>query len=113
MGFNRVEINEILYFLDENIENPSLNEVNNQIFDPILLLSVDQLELTERTLNYLRAEDIYRVGDLVQLTEVNLLRTPNLGKKSNTEIKDALESYGLSLGTQVSGWQHMDLRVDN
>ena len=61
-------------------------------FDPILLRPVDELELTVRSANCLKAENIYYIGDLVQRTEVELLRTPNLGKKSLTEIKEVLQS---------------------
>ena len=60
--------------------------------DPILLRPVDDLELTVRSANCLKAENIYYIGDLVQRTEVELLKTPNLGKKSLTEIKDVLAS---------------------
>lgn len=72
--------------------------------DPILLRPVDELELTVRSANCLKAENINYIGDLVQRTEVELLRTPNLGKKSLTEIKEVLESHGLSLGMRVEGW---------
>ena len=69
--------------------------------DPILLRPVDDLELTVRSANCLKAENIYYIGDLVQRTEVELLKTPNLGKKSLTEIKDVLASRGLSLGMRL------------
>lgn len=72
--------------------------------DPILTRPVDELELTVRSANCLKAENINYIGDLVQRTEVELLRTPNLGKKSLTEIKEVLESHGLSLGMRVEGW---------
>ena len=72
--------------------------------DPILMRPVDELELTVRSANCLKAENINYIGDLVQRTEVELLRTPNLGKKSLTEIKEVLESHGLSLGMRVEGW---------
>ncbi len=72
--------------------------------DPILMRPVDELELTVRSANCLKAENINYIGDLVQRTEVELLRTPNLGKKSLTEIKEVLESHGLSLGMRVDGW---------
>ena len=97
MGFNRVEINEILYFVDEITEKNSLNELNEQTINRILLLSIDELEFTVRSSNCLKSEGVYRVGDLVQLTEANLLSSPNLGKKSIAEIKDILELYSLSL----------------
>ncbi len=73
-------------------------------FDPILLKLVDDLELTVRSANCLKAEEIHYIGDLVQRTEVELLKTPNLGKKSLTEIKDVLASKGLSLGMHIHNW---------
>jgi len=72
--------------------------------DPILLRPVDDLELTVRSANCLKAENIYYIGDLIQRTEVELLKTPNLGKKSLTEIKDVLASRGLSLGMRLENW---------
>ena len=80
--------------------------------DPILLRPVDELELTVRSANCLKAESINYIGDLVQRTEVELLRTPNLGKKSLTEIKDVLASHGLSLGMQLENWPPPSLRSD-
>lgn len=73
-------------------------------FDPIFLQPVDDLELTVRSANCLKAEQIYYIGDLVQRTENNLLKTPNLGKKSLQEIKDVLAQRGLSLGTKLENW---------
>jgi DNA-directed RNA polymerase subunit alpha len=78
--------------------------------DPILLRPVDELELTVRSANCLKAENIYYIGDLIQRTEVELLRTPNLGKKSLTEIKDVLASHGLSLGLQLENWPPASIR---
>jgi DNA-directed RNA polymerase subunit alpha len=72
--------------------------------DPILLRPVDDLELTVRSANCLKAENIYFIGDLIQRTEVELLKTPNLGKKSLTEIKDVLATKGLSLGMRLENW---------
>ncbi len=72
--------------------------------DPILLRPVDDLELTVRSANCLKAESIYYVGDLIQRTEVELLKTPNLGKKSLTEIKEVLAMRGLSLGMRLENW---------
>ena len=76
--------------------------------DPGLLRKVDELELTVRSANCLKAEGIERVGDLIQRTETDLLRTPNLGKKSLTEIKDVLAKQGLALGTALDGWPPVD-----
>ena len=80
--------------------------------DPILLRPVDDLELTVRSANCLKAENIYYIGDLVQRSEVELLKTPNLGKKSLTEIKDVLASRGLSLGMRLENWPPASLKDD-
>lgn len=80
--------------------------------DPILLRPVDDLELTVRSANCLKAENIYYIGDLIQRTEVELLKTPNLGKKSLTEIKDVLASYGLSLGMRLENWPPPNVESD-
>ncbi len=71
---------------------------------PILMRPVDELELTVRSANCLKAENIYYIGDLVQRSETELLKTPNLGRKSLNEIKEVLASRGLSLGTRLEGW---------
>ncbi len=81
--------------------------------DPVLMRPVDELELTVRSANCLKAESINYIGDLVQRTEVELLRTPNLGKKSLTEIKEVLASHGLALGTKLENWPPPVLRQDN
>jgi DNA-directed RNA polymerase subunit alpha len=81
--------------------------------DPILLRPVDELELTVRSANCLKAESINYIGDLVQRTEVELLRTPNLGKKSLTEIKQVLESHGLTLGMRLKNWPPPSLRPED
>jgi len=81
--------------------------------DPILIRPVDDLELTVRSANCLKAENIYYIGDLIQRTEVELLKTPNLGKKSLTEIKDVLGTHGLSLGMRLENWPPVDLRKDH
>src|SRR5690606_28104089 len=81
--------------------------------DPILLRPVDELELTVRSANCLKAENIMYIGDLVQRTEVELLRTPNLGKKSLTEIKEVLEQHGLSLGMRLENWPPPSLRPEH
>lgn len=73
--------------------------------DPIYLLPVDDLELTVRSANCLKAENIFLIGDLVQRTENQLLKTPNLGRKSLTEIKEVLANRGLTLGMKLDGWE--------
>jgi len=78
-------------------------------FDPQLLAAVDELELTVRAANCLKAEQIYYIGDLIQKTEQDLLRTPNLGRKSLNEIKEVLTDKGLELGTAIANWPPVDL----
>lgn len=81
----------------------------NQI-DPLLLRPVDDLELTVRAANCLKAENIYYIGDLVQRSEYDLLKTPNLGKKSLLEIKSVLAQRGLSLGMTIEPWPPAELQ---
>ncbi|MFM8901316.1 MAG: DNA-directed RNA polymerase subunit alpha [Burkholderiales bacterium] len=85
---------------------------SNAQFDPILLRPVDELELTVRSANCLKAENIYYIGDLIQRTETELLKTPNLGRKSLNEIKEVLASRGLTLGARLENWppQGLDKR---
>lgn len=81
-----------------------------QAINPIFLRPVDDLELTVRSANCLKAESIFYIGDLVQRTENDLLKTPNLGKKSLTEIKNVLASHGLGLGTRLDNWPPSSLK---
>jgi len=81
--------------------------------DPVLLRPVDDLELTVRSANCLKAENIFYIGDLIQRTEVELLKTPNLGRKSLTEIKDILALKGLSLGMRLENWPPEGLAEHN
>jgi DNA-directed RNA polymerase subunit alpha len=81
------------------IEAPKTPQV-----DPILLRPVDDLELTVRSANCLKAENIYYIGDLIQRTETELLKTPNLGRKSLNEIKEVLAARGLTLGMKLENW---------
>ena len=97
--------NQLSVFVDLEAEEAIETAANNEpSIDPILLRPVDDLELTVRSANCLKAESIYYIGDLIQRTEVELLKTPNLGKKSLTEIKDVLASRGLSLGMRLENW---------
>jgi len=93
---------------DEEVED----EKSETEIDPILVRPVDDLELTVRSANCLKAENIYYIGDLIQRTEVELLKTPNLGKKSLTEIKDVLGTHGLSLGMRLENWPPANLREE-
>jgi DNA-directed RNA polymerase subunit alpha len=95
---------QLAVFVDLEAQE-QVKPVQKQVeIDPILLSPVDDLELTVRSANCLKAENIYYIGDLIQRTEVELLKTPNLGKKSLTEIKDVLASHGLSMGTRLENW---------
>jgi len=95
--FAQLEGNELAAF-DAPVQRSS------QQFDPILLRPVDELELTVRSANCLKAENIYYIGDLIQRTENELLKTPNLGRKSLNEIKEVLASRGLTLGMRLESW---------
>ncbi|MFO1181910.1 DNA-directed RNA polymerase subunit alpha [Ottowia sp.] len=87
----------------DGLFEPTQQRVPHQ-FDPILLRPVDELELTVRSANCLKAENIYYIGDLIQRTENELLKTPNLGRKSLNEIKEVLASRGLTLGMKLENW---------
>lgn len=103
---------QLAVFVDLEGEKQSAPEQKEEAIDPILLRPVDDLELTVRSANCLKAENIYYIGDLIQRTEVELLKTPNLGKKSLTEIKDVLASRGLSLGMRLENWPPASLKND-
>jgi DNA-directed RNA polymerase subunit alpha len=96
--------------LEESAQSDT--QILEEKIDPVLLRSVDDLELTVRSANCLKAENIYYIGDLIQRTEVELLKTPNLGKKSLTEIKDVLATRGLSLGVKLENWPPASLQRD-
>ncbi|MBX2807983.1 MAG: DNA-directed RNA polymerase subunit alpha [Cellvibrionaceae bacterium] len=104
---------QLAVFVDLENEKLSEPEEKEEEIDPILLRPVDDLELTVRSANCLKAENIYYIGDLVQRTEVELLKTPNLGKKSLTEIKDVLASRGLSLGRRLENWPPASLKIED
>ncbi len=102
-------VNQLESFVDlKTIVPPKKKEVKSE-FNPILLCSVDDLELTVRSANCLKTESIHYIGDLVQKTEIDLLKTPNLGKKSLTEIKDVLATKGLKLGIKLDNWPPSNL----
>ena len=100
---------QLSVFVDLETEEEGANEEEENQIDPALLRPVDELELTVRSANGLKAEQVMYIGDLVQKTEVELLRTPNLGKKSLTEIKEILESNGLTLGMKLENWPPSNL----
>ncbi len=104
---------QLAVFVDLEGEKETEPEQKEDQIDPILLRPVDDLELTVRSANCLKAENIYYIGDLIQRTEVELLKTPNLGKKSLTEIKDVLASRGLSLGMRLENWPPASLKTSD
>lgn len=104
---------QLAAFVDLKGDHEPVIEHQEDEIDPILLRPVDDLELTVRSANCLKAENIYYIGDLIQRTEVELLKTPNLGKKSLTEIKDVLASRGLSLGMRLDNWPPASLKKDD
>ena len=91
-----------------NFEEPRREEVAPSIpelaFNPALLKKVDELELSVRSANCLKNDNIIYIGDLIQKTEAEMLRTPNFGRKSLNEIKEVLAQMGLHLGMEVTGW---------
>ena len=95
---------QLSVFVDLESQEEVEEEDTAAVIDPILLRPVDDLELTVRSANCLKAESIYYIGDLIQRAETDLLKTPNLGKKSLTEIKDVLASHSLSLGMRLENW---------
>jgi DNA-directed RNA polymerase subunit alpha len=105
----RILVNQLSVFADlEGTPAESESPRSPQV-DPLLLRPVDDLELTVRSANCLKAENIYFIGDLIQRSETELLRTPNLGRKSLNEIKDVLASRSLSLGMKLENWPPADL----
>ncbi len=103
---------QLTVFVDFKAKLEEKAEEAKQEIDPILLRPIDDLELTVRSANCLKAESIYYIGDLVQRGEVELLKTPNLGKKSLNEIKDVLASHGLTLGQKLENWPPAGLQTD-
>lgn len=103
---------QLSVFVDLKGEKQKEPAIANAEIDPLLLRPVDDLELTVRSANCLKAENIFSIGDLVQKTEVELLKTPNLGKKSLTEIKDVLSARGLALGMHLEGWPPEGISIE-
>ena len=101
---------QISVFVDLESPDAAVSEAAEPDVNPILLRPVDDLELTVRSANCLKAENIFFIGDLIQRTEFELLKTPNLGKKSLTEIKDVLAQHQLSLGMKLENWPPASLR---
>ena len=98
---------QLSVFVDEELVSRKEKRKDKYDFDPLLLRSIEELELTVRSTNCLKAENIFLIGDLIQRSEMDLLKTPNLGKKSLNEIKDELASRGLAMGTVLKNWPPM------
>ena len=105
----KILVEQLIVFTQ--LEHEGLSELGTGLREPegpepapILMRPVDELALTVRSANCLKAENIYYIGDLVQRSETELLKTPNLGRKSLNEIKEVLASRGLTLGTRLEGW---------
>ncbi len=105
----RVLVDQLMMFADLKGTPVQAEQSKTPPVDPILLRPVDDLELTVRSANCLKAENIYYIGDLIQRTETELLKTPNLGRKSLNEIKEVLASRGLTLGMKLENWPPVGL----
>ena len=95
---------QLMAFAELGFETEEPEEDETPPVDPIMLRPVDELELTVRSANCLKVEKIHYIGDLVTRKESDLLRTPNLGRKSLNEIKEVLAARGLSLGLELENW---------
>lgn len=100
----RILMEQLSFFADLEGVSTSAEAAEGSTVSPVLVRPVDDLELTVRSANCLKAENIYYIGDLIQRTESELLKTPNLGRKSLNEIKEVLAARGLSLGMRLDGW---------
>lgn len=100
----RILMGQLSVFANLESELTEVEVQQTPQIDPILLRPVDDLELTVRSANCLKAENIYYIGDLIQRQENDLLKAPNLGRKSLNEIKDILSTKGLSLGMKIDNW---------
>jgi len=96
---------QLVVFADfEALEDVTAGADEDEGIVDVLSQPIDHLDLSVRSMNCLKSDNIFRVGDLVQRTEQEMLRTPNFGRKSLTEIKEVLENMGLSLGMKLEGW---------
>jgi len=107
----RILVEQMAIFIDFKIEATVEEKEEEEKLNPILLKPIDELELTVRSANCLKAENIQYIGDLIQRTEVELLKTPNLGKKSLNEIKGVLSEMGLTLGVRLENWPPAAIRT--
>lgn len=100
----RILRDQLAVFVDLEAEETTAVETRRKDINPILFRPIDDLELTVRSANCLKAENVYYIGDLVQRSETELMKTPNLGKKSLNEIKEALRAHDLDLGMKLENW---------
>jgi DNA-directed RNA polymerase subunit alpha len=100
----RILRDQLAVFVDLEAEATTAAVAGKKELSPILFRPIDDLELTVRSANCLKAENVYYIGDLVQRTETELMKTPNLGKKSLNEIKEALKAHDLDLGMKLDNW---------
>lgn len=100
----RILRDQLAVFVDLEGEEEATTSVSKKDLNPILFRPIDDLELGVRSTNCLKAENVYYVGDLVQRSETELMKTPNLGKKSLNEIKEALKAHDLDLGMKLDNW---------
>ena len=107
----RILIEQMAVFVDFEMSAPVEEVSEEEKLNPILLKPIDELELTVRSANCLKAENIQYIGDLIQRTEVDLLKTPNLGKKSLNEIKAVLAEMGLNFGVRIDNWPPASIRT--
>jgi len=107
----RILVEQMAVFVDFEMSAPVEEESEEEKLNPILLKPIDELELTVRSANCLKAENIQYIGDLIQRTEVDLLKTPNLGKKSLNEIKAVLAEMGLNFGVRIDNWPPASIRT--
>ena len=95
------------------LDKESPSEAPDDSLDELLAQPIEHLDLSVRSMNCLKSDDIFRIGDLVQRNEQAMLRTPNFGRKSLNEIKEVLENLGLELGMELSNWPPQDDALDS
>jgi DNA-directed RNA polymerase subunit alpha len=100
-----------LFITFDDVEEEKQEKLEELPFNPVLLKKVDELELSVRSQNCLKNDNIVYIGDLVSKTEAEMLKTPNFGRKSLNEIKDILSSFGLKFGMDVDGWPPENLEI--
>ncbi|RMG92070.1 MAG: DNA-directed RNA polymerase subunit alpha [Zetaproteobacteria bacterium] len=105
----RIIQEQLVVFADFTAVEPvEEDQEDNRALEELLAQPIDHLDLSVRSMNCLKSDDIFRVGDLVQRTEQEMLRTPNFGRKSLMEIKEVLEKMGLHLGMKLENWPPRD-----